>query len=364
MEERDQIISLMYEAAINPALWPRALAVFADATQSIELTFVVAIPKETGPDTLARFIFMTGRMWDWSTSERYYAHYAKINPLNVAIAKSDPGGLLICQEHITDVEVCHSEFYQDFLMPIGGRYMGGWVLENTPTNLMLLALHRRRTRFERAEFAPWEAVAQHARHAVSLSSALAPRLAAGEVLREAIDHRQMACIMVDSNARVFGCSSAATALLESGNVLRLRSRSQLTALACEDTRRLHNLIASAATGRAGGMLRLSGNWIIQIVPGGVSQQNPFDPRFADCALVFIIPPIPPSPHWSEIQVALDCTRAESEVAADLASGIDPTEIATKRNVSINTVRTQIRSLLERTGFHRVAELVSFLVRIE
>jgi DNA-binding CsgD family transcriptional regulator len=272
--------------------------------------------------------------------------------------------MLVCQEHISDEEVSHSEYYQDFLIASGGRYQGGWVLANNIKCQISLAFHRRKERFERQDLAPWESVAQHARHAVSLSAALAPSLARGELLRQAIDSREMVCIMVDSNGRLLDSSAAAIALLQSGNILRLRLDSQLATLSSEETTRLHNLIANAATGRMGGVMRLAGHWLVQVVPSGVAQQNPFDPRFANCALIFVTPPKPPcTPDWRRIQVALDCTRAEAEVAAELVSGMSPSEIAARRNASLNTVRTQIRILLAGTGFHRIAELVSFLATV-
>jgi DNA-binding CsgD family transcriptional regulator len=166
---------------------------------------------------------------------------------------------------------------------------------------------------------------------------------------------------VDSNARVLDCSAAAATLLESGRVLKLRQQSQLATLSSEETKRLRILIASAATGRTGGVMRLAGHWLLHVVPSGVTQQNAFDRRFAHCALVFVTQPRSPLlPDWKVIQVALNCTRAEAEVAAYLASGMAPREIAIKRNVSLNTVRTQIRILLELAGLHRIAELVSFL----
>lgn len=207
-------------------------------------------------------------------------------------------------------------------------------------------------------------MAQHARQAVSLGAALAPSLARGELLRQVIDHREMMCLMVDSNGRVLDCSTAAVALLAGGNVLRLGQQSQVTTLYNEGTKRLHNLIAAAASGRTGGGMRLAGHWLVQVVPSGVTQPNPFDPRFAHCALIFITPPKPPSAaDWRGIQLALDCTRAEAEVAADLVSGLSPSEIAAKRKASVNTIRTQIRMLLEGTDLHRIAELVGFLATI-
>lgn len=363
LEQRDQIVSLMYEAAVNPCLWPRALVAFADAARSVELTLAVGDSGKARSASLAKVIFTCGR-WEPSVPASYLAHYSKINPMSNAIDQTSDGDLLVCQEHISDEQVSHSEYYQDFLIANGGRYQGGWVLENNGKRQISLALHRRKARFEREELRPWESVAQHARQAVSLGAVLAPSLARGELLRPAIDHRGMVCLMVDSNGRVLDCSTAAVSLLESGGVLRLGHQGQVTTVSREETTRLHNLIVAAAAGRTGGGMRLAGHWLVQVVPSGVTQQNPFDPRFAHCALIFVTPPkAPGAADWRGIQLVLGCTRAEAEVAADLVSGMSPSEIAARRNASLNTVRTQIRMLLERTDLHRIAELVGFLATI-
>lgn len=159
-------------------------------------------------------------------------------------------------------------------------------------------------------------------------------------MRQAFDHRQIACIMVDSNARVLDWSAAAAILLDSGKVLKLRHQSQLATLSNDATTRLCDLIASAATGRTGGVIRLAGHRLLEVIPTGIAQQNPLDPRFDHCALVFVTSPkLPISLDWRRIQLVLDCTPAEAEVAADLGSGMAPNKIASKRNVSLNTVRT-------------------------
>jgi DNA-binding CsgD family transcriptional regulator len=63
-----------------------------------------------------------------------------------------------------------------------------------------------------------------------------------------------------------------------------------------------------------------------------------------------------------IQILLKCTQAEAEVAASLLAGLTPTRIAQERRVSLSTVRTQIRALLEVSGTRRVAELIVLLAR--
>jgi DNA-binding CsgD family transcriptional regulator len=64
----------------------------------------------------------------------------------------------------------------------------------------------------------------------------------------------------------------------------------------------------------------------------------------------------------KVQILVECTQAEAEVAASLLAGLTPARIAQERRVSLNTVRTQIRALLEVSGTRRVAELIVLLAR--
>ncbi|MEP0521462.1 MAG: helix-turn-helix transcriptional regulator [Hyphomicrobiales bacterium] len=57
------------------------------------------------------------------------------------------------------------------------------------------------------------------------------------------------------------------------------------------------------------------------------------------------------------------TKAEALLALEIAQGFSPEEFAAERNISINTVRTQLRSLFTKTETSRQAELVSLLLRV-
>ena len=52
------------------------------------------------------------------------------------------------------------------------------------------------------------------------------------------------------------------------------------------------------------------------------------------------------------------TRAEVEVLAGLLKGLPAKAIATRRSASVNTVRSQIVAILEKTGFNSQKELMA------
>ncbi|AZO07755.1 LuxR family transcriptional regulator [Mesorhizobium sp. M3A.F.Ca.ET.080.04.2.1] len=59
----------------------------------------------------------------------------------------------------------------------------------------------------------------------------------------------------------------------------------------------------------------------------------------------------------------DLTAAEAAVARDLVNGKTIADIAEARQVSKNTVRVQVKSVFEKTGVHRQADLVRMLLNI-
>jgi DNA-binding CsgD family transcriptional regulator/PAS domain-containing protein len=360
---RNRTISLLYEAAINPSLWPSALAAFADLTQCRDVILSV-IDKKRGKPRL----FLSGcRVFSPEALRAYLTHYYKVDPLLQSAAPSRPtGSLLLCHEYVSPDVAAKNELYQDHLIPLGGRYMGGWCLENNEAIQGAFTMQARDAPFDRKKVARWGSMALHARHAVSLSLQLAERMSQGAMLRQAVDNAGLICVMVDRDSKLIDCSAAAAALLARGGSLKVSLGGRLAAASAMGTKQLRQLVALAASGGGGGLTRMTNPadesfCMIQVVPGGVSTDNPFDPRYAGCALIFVRQPSESRPtDVAQIRVALGCTQAEAEVAAALVSGHSPTRISTDRGVTVTTIRTQIRSLLTLAGVNRIPELVVLL----
>jgi DNA-binding CsgD family transcriptional regulator len=83
---------------------------------------------------------------------------------------------------------------------------------------------------------------------------------------------------------------------------------------------------------------------------------------AMCAGVLMLTPLTraEAPPVELIQSLFDLTPAEARVARRLTKGDNVEEIAADSGVSLTTVRTQVRGVLEKTGCHRQAEVVSLL----
>jgi DNA-binding CsgD family transcriptional regulator len=84
--------------------------------------------------------------------------------------------------------------------------------------------------------------------------------------------------------------------------------------------------------------------------------------FARCAAVLVMTPvtIPRTPRVELLQSLFDLSPAEARVARALAAGETVETIAAAGAVSRNTVRSQLRAVMEKTGCGRQAEVVALL----
>jgi DNA-binding CsgD family transcriptional regulator len=82
--------------------------------------------------------------------------------------------------------------------------------------------------------------------------------------------------------------------------------------------------------------------------------------FARSAGVLAMTPVtlPQAPSVELVQSLFDLTPAEARVARNLTTGQTVDEIAASGGVSLNTVRTQVRGVLEKTGCRRQADAIA------
>jgi DNA-binding CsgD family transcriptional regulator len=87
--------------------------------------------------------------------------------------------------------------------------------------------------------------------------------------------------------------------------------------------------------------------------------------FVRCVAALVLTPValPQAPPVELVQSLFDLTPAEARVARSLAAGETVDAIASARGVSQNTVRDQVRGVLEKTGCHRQTDVVALLTAI-
>ena len=68
-------------------------------------------------------------------------------------------------------------------------------------------------------------------------------------------------------------------------------------------------------------------------------------------------------HWNALVLLYELTPAEVRVCEMVSEGAPPADIARSLGVSINTIRTHLSHVFEKTGTKRQADLIRLLASL-
>lgn len=104
-------------------------------------------------------------------------------------------------------------------------------------------------------------------------------------------------------------------------------------------------------------------YIISIRPLRASMLSSISEVRGASLVSFMDPDFQPTIDPEIVQKIFDLTAAEARVAVSIAHGSDLAEIALSHNVSVGTVRNQLKVIFSKTGVSRQAELVRLIYNI-
>jgi hypothetical protein len=173
MNDRDGIadldvtISLIYEAALDPALWPEALRRITKHGRGSYTFLLILRPRTVEP------LHLLGD--GWPGYDQYLAHYARIDPRNAHATRVHAGAKVVDYDFTTEGEMARSEFYQDYLLPHDMGYVGAEMLVTDPNCIAAIAIQRARRQgpFELGELDLLDRLAPHLTRALRLQTRFA-----------------------------------------------------------------------------------------------------------------------------------------------------------------------------------------------
>jgi DNA-binding CsgD family transcriptional regulator len=298
-------------------------------------------------------------------------YYLRIDPRRVLLSRQAVGSTLLCHEHFDDAFVSRNEFFQDYSLPLGRRYLIATSLLQVGSTVSILAILRgeRQDPFGCAEQVLLERLRPHLRRAARMHrqfETLSNNLAAAQ---EPLNCVPTSMITTDEAAVVVEANAAAAAMLGSGNALRIVS-GRLVAPTRAQTERLHHLIVDV-TG-AGDTGHSGGNLIVGHPDGGRHGVMVAPMARRTCALGRPARPLalvtigrlePNTGAERHLSHLFGLTQAEARLAAEVASGKRLSVVAHERGVRMPTLRTQMRTIFAKTGTGRQAELVHLIAGI-
>lgn len=361
------VADLFAEAALGGD-WPTALNALADAAGAARGELIGVGADRTMP-------------FNWITRidlEAINAEFLTIDggspAVNPRVNRGVRSGLLESWHDVacsTDEELRRNFAYADFCrrwdIPYGSQ-----------TNLMagdglLIGLATLRTeaqgRPEAADRRAFESLAPQIRAAVRTQMALEGQGAA--LVGGALEAVGVAAFVCDASGRVQVHTPAAEAALRRG-VLRLRG-GRLGAQRDEDARALEAAVRRAVYGLTPNGPPLLDTVVLRdpVLGGGVEvvdvvtlPPRPYAFGFQPRALAIVRGARREAGEIVHVlRLAFGLSPAEAEIAVRLADGESREEIAEARGASIETVRSQVKSLFAKVGVRRTGELAAKLNRL-
>jgi len=364
--EFDRLLRALYDAALSPEGWVLPLQAIAQALDAGNFHLMVWDPLRPEPT------YSLTRGMDETVEAQYRAYYGAIDPRRLLIADMGEGDWLACDRRFDQRTVDHSEFWQDYLIPGGCRYLLGTRLVRHDGNDVFFGLHRRpgQPAFSDADIALVRRITGHFQSAARLwlrTERLRQQALLGARALDAVEHGVLA---LDRQARPVFANRYAESLLRDGRLLRLRL-GVLDAENIDDAKALAAALQQARLSGHSRSLRLGvrdadaaerGYSVTVVSLVGRGEGNVVDRLFAAEWLLLVTPG-----HRrrvlgaSQLMQLFRLTPAEARLARALAAGESLESYSRLAGVGLPTVRAQLNAVFGKTGTNRQSDLLRRIV---
>lgn len=368
---RDTLIADIYAAAAGRATWSAALHQISKAL-GLWSTQIIGVDKQL------KRVFLSEDCGSVSPQGAldYVRSYHSINP------RVGYSLLLQSEQWLHDHEVfderfvAQDPFYQEYLLPYGGRYLSGTkLLEDDSTVFLIGAMRGAGSHpLGAEEIALLESLRLHFVRALENYLHIRQAFAELHASRKALEPFEHPMFLIDKMRSVWYRNTSASRMAANGEVFVERS-GQLRCVHHLDDMNLAAALDELESVPCGAHGEAQRRTISLARPGkpslvaclsGISPERSMK-LFSQTFLALLVVYDPLLPQRSiDPAVAAECfslTPAEAKVAARLAGGLSIQEIAEIHHTSANTVKFQVQRVLEKTDTRRQSELVRLLLAL-
>lgn len=352
----NDLIDRIYECSVVPELWPAVLDDLAKMT-----------------DARGGLLFSARKTLCWTSSgsirdvfEAYVTDgwFLKCPRRPCLMSRSEPS-FFVEQDFWSEDQIEQDPIYRDFFRPRGLGWSAGTGLQMPTGDNMVFSMERT---LERGPIEPeyievLNRLRPHLARSALVSARLGLQRAKGAT--EALTELKLPAILLNEAGTVIEANAWAEALADeikigAGDRLTLADKRAQEML--EANLKLINTAPGA--GRCTFPLRDdfgAATRVLHLVPITRTAHDIFGQSFA----LLLATPVTSdrTPSIGLMRSLFDLTPAEAKLAQSMAGGRTLEDVAADHGVSINTVRNQLRAVLEKTGCTRQAELTALLANI-
>ena len=362
-EDFDHLVGLIYESALDPELWQKTMRNLANQVEA-DTFHLLGWNNQEQAVTLG----VVDASWD-DGMDLYNRHYGSIDPRELA-SQSGQGVVIACHHHFDDKFISRSEFYQDFWLQYGLRYVMGGCLVRTDTTDVVLSLMRgpERGHYTSEQEACLVRLMPHFNRSLRLMDHTQAAAKTGDLATAGQDAMPLAVIAVSQAGRLLYCNRSGEALLKAAEVLQIRNGVLACANGLQEKTWADILGAAIKTSRPANLLlnnsvRPDERYSVTLMPlpkrGGFSLAG--EPEGVLCLVVPLDHRRMATAH--QLMQLFGLSAAEARLVRALASGETLEGYALENDLKMPTVKSQLSSVFKKTQTDRQAGLVRLVTGI-
>jgi DNA-binding CsgD family transcriptional regulator len=291
----------------------------------------------------------------------YATAWARADPWQAA-ARERRNRLILTHHVVPERVFADSAIFNEFIRAYGDdtlHCMGGSF--STPWGEGVVGLHRGATAgpFDAADLERLSVYARDLERLFKVKGELAAARREGAQAKAGLDTLAYGVIVVASDARVLGVNHAGERILRRGD--GLVERRGVLCLARGSSAALHGAIETSASAQAA----LAQSVRVERAPDRTPYLITLCPMPPGDRLMILFrdPDVEDVSLTSRLRSLFDLTLAEAAVAADLARGVALGDIARRRGVGPNTLKTQLASIMHKMRCRRQAQVAAIVAAL-
>lgn len=363
MHEHDAMIRRLYENILTPEGWSSTIDHLRKMTDSISGTLMVW-DKVTNDVLIGESIGL-----DASIKEAYETHYVDQDPTKALIGNIAPGQWYLDERHYGRERIRHDDFYQDFMVSCGMSSIMCCPLLRTETIQTTLSFQAAidRPLYGDNEVAALNPFLPHLVTAVRLRARYDDLARMAQLGQQVLDSIPRGVLVIDVHGKVMLANTAGENWLRDvqspfarqAMVHQSRVGAQLVTLAariCGDTGIAVDSVTLEPLGGARST-RLIGMPLNDSHPLALTQNRRVG------VVVIHEPDSGLTPTEDLLRHLFRLTSAECRLVAEMARHDSTAEIAEAIGVGVETIRSQIKSILAKTGAANQRALVRTMTEL-
>jgi DNA-binding CsgD family transcriptional regulator len=364
-ERLSSLVGDLYEAALDPGQADRLGPILC---QAMGVGSCIMFLTEHPSGRMIDLVSSTPN-FDAAARRDYAAHYHARNPWYLTAVGRTPPYVARGEELIDYPAFERTEFCADWCSRMDIFHMIGGVVPVRPGVVVGSGIHktRRQGAFSDPEKHHYALLMRH----LARSLQVADRMSAGRngaALDQAVVHGLAVGVMlVDRERRIVQANAIAERLLRSLRWFSARHGVVQPVHPADRDAFARRVASAAGAGNglgAGGPMQLRDpvdrDLAVLVAPFRSAPGGHENGRLS--AIVFADPDARTPPPPTDIARVLGVSRAEAELVSMLAGGATLVEAARAIGISVNTAKTQLKSVFQKTGARRQADIIERVIR--